>query len=247
MEAVVYTAVIAWSKAAFVFCCCDIRHQGRFWETARINRSRVTLRLHLPAQVRHKILADSARRNPRTPAPGTLSSSNHHTQVSPVRWFLLRGPCSRVKKGDFNSNLSGPHPVVANRAGAILAQEDWLSIKKCSPIETFFAESETGLRTAEILNFDLASSPCNRLREPISMPEMAPCVGRFVCTSESEVRDSCNRESTGRVLASASSSARLWRPRRGCSINLSIFKRRPHNYEEAFNDLCVFVLVSARG
>jgi hypothetical protein len=60
----------------------------------------------------------------------TLAGPGHHTEVS----RLINAPCGAPtlrELKDFNFNLSGSRPIVANRAGQILSQENFLSRKKC--------------------------------------------------------------------------------------------------------------------
>jgi hypothetical protein len=66
----------------------------------------------------------------RTSACETLAGLCHHTEV--LRFVGI--PCgvsTRRKLENFNFNLSGSDPVVANRTGVILPYEFLLSTKKC--------------------------------------------------------------------------------------------------------------------
>src|SRR5882724_9993022 len=66
----------------------------------------------------------------RTWACETLAGLCHHTEVL----LLVNTPCgvsTDRKLENFNFNLSGSDPVVANRTGVILPYEFLLSTKKC--------------------------------------------------------------------------------------------------------------------
>jgi hypothetical protein len=66
----------------------------------------------------------------RTSACETLAGLCHHTEVL----LLVNTPCgvsTDRKLENFNFNLSGSDPVVANRTGVILPYEFLLSTKKC--------------------------------------------------------------------------------------------------------------------
>ena len=66
----------------------------------------------------------------RTLACETLAGLCHHTEVL----LLVNTPCgvsTDRKLENFNFNLSGSDPVVANRTGVILPYEFLLSTKKC--------------------------------------------------------------------------------------------------------------------
>lgn len=66
----------------------------------------------------------------RTSACETLADLCHHTEVL----HFISTPCgvsTRRKLKNFNFNLSGSDPIVANRAGVILPYENFLSTKKC--------------------------------------------------------------------------------------------------------------------
>jgi len=60
----------------------------------------------------------------------TLSGLGHHTEVS----RSVNAPCGAPTMRElenFNFNLSGSRPIVANRACEILSQGNFLSSKKC--------------------------------------------------------------------------------------------------------------------
>jgi len=72
----------------------------------------------------------------RTPACETLAGLCHHTEVL----HSIGTPCemsTKRKLENFNFNLSGSDPVVANRAGVILPYENLLSTKKCVDVRNF--------------------------------------------------------------------------------------------------------------
>jgi hypothetical protein len=54
-----------------------------------------------------------------------------------VPWEPLAGPQRRRELENFNFNLSGSDPIVANRAGVILTYEILLSTKKCASARKF--------------------------------------------------------------------------------------------------------------
>jgi len=72
----------------------------------------------------------------RPPVCETLSGPGHHTEVS----RSVNAPCgaSTIRElENFNFNLSGSRPIVANRACEILSQENFLSSKKCIDDQNF--------------------------------------------------------------------------------------------------------------
>lgn len=100
----------------------------------------VGLKITIPSDLRLHSQALSVNvRNPcefpspeirRPPVCETLSGLGHHTEVS----RFIDAPCGASTMRElenFNFNLSGSHPIVANRACEILSQENFLSRKKC--------------------------------------------------------------------------------------------------------------------
>jgi hypothetical protein len=105
-----------------------------------------TTKITIPSDLRFHSQALSVNvRNPcespspksrRTSACETLAGLCHHTEV--LRF--IGTPCgisTRRKLENFNFNLSGSDPVVANRTGVILPYEFLLSTKKCVDVRNF--------------------------------------------------------------------------------------------------------------